>query len=107
MKAYHIDPRNFFKTQEDEKKENHIWTYYSQIAENQNRKKKKKMNAGGGENRYITQRGKIIWKMTDFSAKQWREENGIKTFRFYTKTCKFRILHVAIYLKSEGKTKTF
>lgn len=68
---------------------------------------KKKMNAGGGENRYITQRGKIIWKMTDFSAKQWREENGIKTFRFYTKTCKFRILHVAIYLKSEGKTKTF
>lgn len=45
--------------------------------------------------------------MTEFSAKQWREENGIKTFRFFTKTCKFRILHVAIYLKSEGKTKTF
>ena len=41
----------------------------------------------------------------DFLAKQQGKENVIKTKIFFTKTCKFTILHVAIYFKSENKTK--
>lgn len=41
----------------------------------------------------------------DFLAKQQGKENVIKAKNFFTKTCKFTILHVAIYFKSENKTK--
>ena len=39
----------------------------------------------------------------DFLAKQQGKQNVIKTkIFFFTKTCKFTILHVAVYFKSEN-----
>lgn len=53
---------------------------YHQIVKN--KIEKKILMKAERKARHIIQKRVMMWKMTDFSAKQWRRENGITTLRF-------------------------